>query len=96
MMPAMKSLAEFNRNQAATLETLKKTGEPLYLTRNGRAAAVVMDPDAFERALSFRTRVQDSEMRTYEGLLRGFEDVQTGKVMSAAEADRRMREAKGW
>lgn len=92
----MESLAEFNRNQSATLEKLKQTGEPLYLTRNGRAAAVVMDPDAFEKAVSFKSRVQTSEMRTYEGLLRGYEDVQAGKTVSATEADRRMRAAKGW
>lgn len=95
-MPRMESLAEFNRSQAATLESLKETGQPIYLTRNGRAAAVIMDPDAFERAIGFRERLEREEMSTLEGLLRGYQDIQDGKVMSAEEADRRMREAKGW
>lgn len=95
-MPKMESIAEFNRNQTATLKRLKETGEPIYLTRNGRAAAVIMDPDAFERAVGFRARVEEREMRTYAGLLRGYEDVQAGRVVSAEDADRRMREAKGW
>lgn len=95
-MPRMESLAEFNRNQTTTLNRLKETGEPIYLTRNGRAAAVIMDPEVFDRAVSFRKRVEESEMRTYAGLLCGYEDVQAGRVVSAEEADRRMREAKGW
>ena len=34
-MPQIKSLSEFNRSQNAMIDDLEKSGEPLYLTRNG-------------------------------------------------------------
>ena len=42
-MPAVTSLADFNRNQSAVISRLSETAEPLYLTRNGpsRRAALL-------------------------------------------------------
>lgn len=51
-MPAVASLSEFNRNQTALIDTLEKTQEPIYLTRNGKASVVVMDAAAFDRMVS--------------------------------------------
>ena len=35
-MPAVTSLADFNRNQSAVISRLSETAEPLYLTRNAK------------------------------------------------------------
>ena len=42
-MPAVTSLSDFNRNQSEVISRLSETEEPLYLTRNGKSAVVVMD-----------------------------------------------------
>lgn len=95
-MPQIKPLSEFSRNQNALIETLHQTGEPMYLTRNGSACVVVMDSAAFDAAMAFRNEVQEQEMRTYRGIMRGYEQYLDGDVTSAAEAFERVRAAKGW
>ena len=51
-MPAIASLTDFNRNPNALLEELKRTQKPTYLTKNGKACAVIIDADAFDRMMS--------------------------------------------
>lgn len=92
----IKPLSEFNRNQNAVIDELRESQEPVYLTKNGAASVVVMDAAAFDRAMSFRADLRAREMRTYEGLLRGYSDVENGDVMSLDAMDARVREAKGW
>lgn len=95
-MPAAESLSEFNRNQSEVIARLAKTGEPLYLTRNGKNAVVVMDATAFDEAMSFRNELREREMATYLNLLKGYEDAQEGRVSSAKDVFARVRAAKGW
>ena len=95
-MPAIKALSDFNRHQNAFIDELASTREPLYLTRNGAACVVVMDAAAFDEAMSFRDELREQEMRTYRGLLRGYQDVLEGKTVPADEADAAIRRAKGW
>lgn len=95
-MPAVAALSEFNRNQTEVLARLKETEQPLYLTRNGRSAVVVMDADAFDRMVSHENQVREHELAVYENLMRGYEDVQQGKVSSANDAFARIRANKGW
>ena len=95
-MPAAESLSEFNRNQSQVISRLAETGEPLYLTRNGRNAVVVMDAEAFDEAMSFRNEVREREMSVYADLLKGYEDVQAGRVSPASSAFARIRASKGW
>lgn len=95
-MPKVTSLSEFNRNQTSIIDELKETEEPLYLTKNGRSSLVVMDAEAFDRVISFKNDIYAREMRIYEGLLKGYEEYQSGNVQSADEADALIRKAKGW
>lgn len=95
-MPAVTSLSEFNRNQSEVISKLAETAEPLYLTRNGKAAVVVMDAEAFDRAMSFREDVRAREMEVYGGLMRGYQDVKEGRVTDASDAFARIRQKKGW
>lgn len=95
-MPRVSSLTDFNRNQSAVIAELEKTGEPLYLTRNGKGSVVVMDAAAFDDAMAFRDEVRQREMEVYSDLLQGYEDVRCGRVSPASEAFARIRQAKGW
>ncbi|MEG0323011.1 MAG: type II toxin-antitoxin system prevent-host-death family antitoxin [Raoultibacter sp.] len=95
-MPKIRSLSEFNRNQNTLIAELKEMQEPIYLTKNGASSLVVMDAEAFDRAMSFRDEVHAREMRVYEGIMRGYEDFQQGRVEAADEADARIRKLKGW
>ena len=95
-MPNVAPLAEFNRSQADVISQLEQSGEPMYLTRNGRSSVVVMDAAAFDRMQEARERTLDRERETYAALLRGYQDVLDGKTVSLDDADARIRAAKGW
>lgn len=95
-MPAVTSLSEFNRNQGEVIARLSESQEPLYLMRNGKAAVVVMDAAAFDRAMSFRDEARQHELEVYSGFMRGYQDVLEGKTVSANDAFARIRKQKGW
>ena len=95
-MPTVASLSEFNRNQTTLIDTLEKTQEPIYLTRNGKASVVVMDAAAFDRMMSVKERAQKCEMDVYQGLMRGYADVLEGKTSDAKSAIESIRVKKGW
>ena len=90
------ALTDFNRSPNTLLAELPESQQPCYLTKNGKACAVIMDPDAFERAMSFRAEAREREMRVYDGVLRGYEDYCAGRVTPAREALAALREKKGW
>ena len=91
-MPQIASLAEFNRNQTKMLEQLATTKRPIYLTRNGANAVVVMDSEAFEKFSFNQENAKLEEMRVYEGIMRGMSDYVTGKTFSKEELKRRISE----
>ena len=45
----IQSLSVFKRDTAKFLRQMKKTGQPVVLTVNGRAVAVVQDADSFQK-----------------------------------------------
>ena len=95
-MPQIKPLSEFNRNQNALIEDLSQSGEPLYLTRNGSACVVVMDSAAFDAAMAFRNEIFEQEMRTYRGIMHGYEQYLNGETTPADEVFAQIRAAHGW
>ena len=95
-MPATAALTEFNRNPNALLEELKRTQKPTYLTKNGKACAVIMDADAFDRMMSATEANLEREQRVYDGILRGLEDFQNGNASPAKDALASLRARKGW
>ena len=95
-MPAVAPLVEFNRNQSKVIDELQKSGEPLYLTKNGKASVVVMDAAAFDRIMENREQIRDLEQSVYKDLMRGYQDVLEEKVLTLEEADEKIRAAKGW
>ena len=46
------AVSEARENLAEVIDSAQRTGEPVYLTRRGRAVAVVVDPVVFERLVN--------------------------------------------
>ena len=59
---------------------MKRTREPIVLTVNGKAAAVVMDPDSYEEYLREKDRQE-----TIAGVRRGIADLKANRVRPADE-----------
>lgn len=95
-MPRIASLTEFNRNQSEVIAELQETGEPMYLTRNGKAAVVVMDAAAFDRMSSTRQRARALEEEVYASLMRGYRDLLDGKTVSLDQLDSDIRAERAW
>jgi prevent-host-death family protein len=86
----IQSLSVFKRDSSKYLKQIKKTGEPLVLTVNGKAAAVVLDPDSYEGYL----REKDWQ-DTMISLRRAREDVKAGRVQDAEDFFREFEERHG-
>ena len=95
-MPAVASLTDFNRSPNSVLDELKTSQEPMYLTKNGKACAVIMDAEAFDRMMTERNETRSREERVYRGILQGIEEFQQGKTTPASEAFATIRTNKGW
>ena len=75
----IQSLSVFKRDTAKFLNQMKETGEPIVLTVNGKPAAVVVEPEAYDFW-------QERDRReTIEAIRRGREDVEAGRVRNAEE-----------
>ena len=83
----IRSLSDFKRNTSALLERLKKTGNALVLTINGRAEVVVQDAAAYQALLD--------RVETIESLQRGLADVKAGRTKPAREVFNRLRRKHG-
>jgi PHD/YefM family antitoxin component YafN of YafNO toxin-antitoxin module len=76
----IQSLTTFRRSSADFIKHLKKSKRPMVLTVNGKAAAVVQDPEAYQRLLDIAAQA-DAE----EGIRQGLEDANAGRVRPADE-----------
>ena len=56
-------LAAFHRQSAKIMGKLKKGGFPVVLTQNGKAAAVLLDPDSYDQLVSLAEKVYQAEIR---------------------------------
>jgi PHD/YefM family antitoxin component YafN of YafNO toxin-antitoxin module len=75
------------RHGRHVLDRLKKTGNPLVLTINGRAEVVVQDAEAYQELLE--------RVETIEGIQQGLADVKAGRTKSAREVFNRLRRKHG-
>ena len=86
----IQSLSVFKRDTAKFLKQMKKTGQPIILTVNGKAAAVVHDPDGYQQYLREKER-QD----VIAGVQRGLVDVKAGRTRPAEDVFRDLFEKFG-
>ncbi len=83
----IRSLSDFKRNTTELLDRIRKTGNPLVLTINGRAEVVVQDAEAYQQLLE--------RVETVEALQRGLADVKAGRTKPAREVFDRLRRKHG-
>src|SRR5262245_15086549 len=77
----IRSLSEFKRKTAEFMDRMKRSGHPVVLTVNGRAALVVQDPASYQRLLELAERAEMMEF-----LRESREDIEAGRTEPAVEA----------
>lgn len=80
-------LSDFKRNTVDLLERIRKTGNPMVLTINGRAEPVVQDAEAYQALLD--------RVETLEGIRRGVADVKAGRTKPAKQVFDTLRRKHG-
>jgi prevent-host-death family protein len=66
----IQAMTTFRRNPGKFMKHLKKTKQPLVLTINGKAEAVVQDAEAYQRLLDIAAQVD-----SLEGIRQGQQDL---------------------
>ncbi len=79
----IQGLSVFKRDSAKFIKQMKRTRQPIILTVNGKAVAVVHDPDSYQDYLREKDRQE-----TLAGIRRGLADVKAGRVTDADEVFR--------
>ena len=74
------SLSTFKRDTAKLVRQLKKTGQPVVLTVNGKAELVVQDAESYQKLLEAKDR-----MEAIEGIKRGLESIRRNAGKPAEE-----------
>lgn len=78
-MPDVKPITELQRNSAALVDEAMKTKEPIYLTRHGRSAVVMVDAEAYDKQMDLQKRIFDREMRVLDGIMKGHDEIAKGE-----------------
>ncbi len=76
-------LAKFRQSPEAVLKHVRETKQPVLLTVDGRPAAVLQDPEEYERLLE--------QLEVQEAIRRGLEDCDAGRTVPREEAVAFMR-----
>lgn len=80
----IKPSAAIRKNYNEISELCRKTGEPVYLTKNGEGDLVVMDVESFAK--------HESLLKLKEKLLQSEIDIQKGRAFSVEETVAALRE----
>ena len=83
----IRSLSDFKRNTVDLLDRIRKTGNPMVLTVNGKAELVVQDAEAYQALLD--------RVETLEGIQRGVADVKAGRTKLAQQVFDKLRRKHG-
>ncbi|MBF0623863.1 MAG: type II toxin-antitoxin system Phd/YefM family antitoxin [Magnetococcales bacterium] len=84
ILPEMIPVSDLRQDAAATLKRLEHSRDPIVITQRGRAAAVLMSIDTYERG--------EEERLLLRRLAKGYQEIQSGQghaledVLGAAEA----------
>ena len=84
-MPTVLPVTELQRNTAALTDEAMRTKEPIYLTRRGKAAVVLLDAAEYDREMSYRKAIIEREKRVCEGITRGYDELGRGELASLDE-----------
>ena len=78
------SLTNFKRRTNEYLKRLRKTGEPVVLTVNGKPEVVVQDAAAYQKLLEAAAKADHDE--TIAAIKAGLADVKAGRTKPARSA----------
>ena len=84
------SLAAFHDDAPNLLQQIKGTHQPITLAVDGRAEAVVLDIDEYQRLLNLAARADEAE-----GIRQGEEDIRMGRTQPLREAFEEIRRTLG-
>ena len=73
-------LTTFRRRSAQFLKQIKKNKRPVVLTVNGKAAAVIQEPEAYQRLLDIAAQAD-----AREGIRQGLEDARKRRTRAAKQ-----------
>lgn len=79
---AIEPIASLKNSSARLVSKIKKTGQPLYITQNGKPVAVLVDIESFER--------QRKALLLYRHLSCAENDIKSGRVFTDEEAQERL------
>ncbi len=75
-VPALLPITDLRQDAAAALARIRGSKEPLFITQRGRAAAVVLSIEAYERS--------EAEREILRALARGEKEIAEGKGFDLA------------
>lgn len=81
------SLDDFRENADDLLREMKSSGQPLVLTKSGKATAVVLTAKSFEEMLQRLDRLE-----TMDSIAQSLKDVEEGRTQPANEALEEIRQ----
>lgn len=86
-------LTEHRANLSENFQRVRETGRPLFVTSNGRTAAVVLSPEAYDALRALADKAELAENLTL--IRQGREDFKAGRVHDARESIRQIAEERG-
>jgi prevent-host-death family protein len=86
----IQSFSTFKRDTAKIVRQLKKTGQPVVLTVNGKAELVIQDAESYQKLLEANER-----MEAIDGIRRGLESMKRDQGMPAEKFFREFFAEKG-
>jgi PHD/YefM family antitoxin component YafN of YafNO toxin-antitoxin module len=81
------SLSNFKRNTPEFLRRLKKSGQPVVLTINGKAELVVQDTASYQKLVELAERAE-----RMDALKASLDDMKAGRVIAADDVLAEMRQ----
>jgi prevent-host-death family protein len=78
------SLTNFKRQTSAFVKRLKKSGDPVVLTVNGKAQVVVQDAEAYQRMRQLAARAEREA--SIAAIKEGLADIESGRTVPARDS----------
>ncbi len=89
-------LTELRSRLSENFQRIQETGRPLFVTTNGRTAAVVLSPETYDAMRTLIDEIGQRELAENLALIRkGRRDFETGRVRDAREGIRQLAERHG-
>ncbi len=94
-MTIVRPISDMQRNSAALTEEAMRTKEPIYLTRHGKPAVVLIDAEEYDREVALRDDIYEYEKRVLEHVEKGHQDILDGKGIPLEEVMTELEEKWG-